>query len=248
MRAPLYLLFFSLLFLSCTNADKLAFEPKTYQNDKCSDCPTISIAIPNMLETSTIANTINNALKEEIIAQLTFDDNGQSFDTIEGAMQSFSNGYEQLKAKFPDETVKWEATIKGEIIYEDTHVVTIACDSYIFTGGAHGYGSIRYLNFDKKKGLELENWELFADAEDFKRFAELKFRIQENIPQDDNINSTGYMFENEEFYLPENIGFTDDGLLLHYNQYDVASYADGPIVVKLPYDEIKNYLARRIKS
>jgi len=248
MRALLHSLLFIVLFFSCTNTNKLAFKPKEYHQDKCSDCPIIEITIPNALETSAISNAINTALREEIIGQLTFDDNGQSMEHIPEAMQSFSNGYGKLRTKFPDETVPWEAKIKGEVIYENDHLVTIACDTYVFTGGAHGYNSIRYLNFDKKKGIELENWELFANLEDFKRFAELKFRIQEAIPQDDNINSTGLMFENEEFYLPENMGFTDNGLLLRYNQYDVASFADGPIIITLPYTEIKNYLAKKIKS
>lgn len=248
MRALFFPIFFTLLFFSCTNSNKLAVEPVEYGSTPCADCPLISIRIPNVLEETTIAHTINTALKEEIIAQLTFDDEQTPSGDIDGAMESFKNGYLQLKSKFPDEAVKWEAEINASIAYEDENILTIACDAYIFTGGAHGYGSIRFLNFDKKKEVELENWELFSDAEDFAYFAELKFRIQEHIPQDDNINSTGLMFENEEFYLPENIGYTDKGLQLRYNQYDVASYADGPIVLTLPYNEVKNYLSRKIKS
>ena len=55
------------------------------------------------------------------------------------------------------------------------------------------------------------------------------------------------MFENDEFYLPNNIGFTKNGLQLIYNQYEVASYADGPMSITLPYAEIRNYLAVEIK-
>ena len=50
------------------------------------------------------------------------------------------------------------------------------------------------------------------------------------------------MFENDEFYLPENIGFTQEGLQLFYEQYEVASYADGPIILTLKYKEIEPYL------
>ena len=54
------------------------------------------------------------------------------------------------------------------------------------------------------------------------------------------------MFERDEFYLPENIGLTENGLVLLYNQYEVASYADGAIELILPMNEVKNYLTRKI--
>jgi hypothetical protein len=56
------------------------------------------------------------------------------------------------------------------------------------------------------------------------------------------------MFEKDSFYLPENIGFTKEGVKLLYNQYEVASYADGTIELTLPYNEVKKYLSTKIKS
>ena len=56
------------------------------------------------------------------------------------------------------------------------------------------------------------------------------------------------MFDGETFYLPENIGFTQEGIQLLYNQYEVASYADGPIVLTLSYKEVKDYLTVKIKA
>ena len=105
-----------------------------------------------------------------------------------------------------------------------------------------------FLNFDKKKGTELENWELFKSTEKFEAFAEAKFREQEAIPKGESINHTGLMFEKDSFYLPENIGFTKDGLKLLYNPYEVASYDDGTIELVLSHSEIKKYLAKKPKS
>jgi hypothetical protein len=50
------------------------------------------------------------------------------------------------------------------------------------------------------------------------------------------------MFEDEKFYLPQNIFYTDKGLLLYYNSYEAASYADGPKELLLPYKEVNEYL------
>ncbi|MEX0362627.1 MAG: RsiV family protein, partial [Allomuricauda sp.] len=119
---------------------------------------------------------------------------------------------------------------------------------YTFTGGAHGYSAVTFLNFDKIKGQETEQWELFEDEEGFVNYAETKFRIQEGIPQDANINGTGFMFEGDHFHLSENLGYTQDGIQLIYNQYEIASYADGPKILTIPFAEANKYLKRPVKD
>ena len=234
-------LFVLLTFLSCKNENVLTTAPLVVNGEACEDCPKIDINIPEFIDESAASTTINTALREEIISLLTFDDETEA-TTIEEATFSFKKGYDETKMMFTDETTPWEATITGEITYEDKDFLSMALTSYLFTGGAHGYSSTTYLNFDKKQGTELENWELFKDPEQFEKFAETTFRKQEKVPQGAPINSTGFMFEEEIFTLPNNIGLTKEGLVLLYNQYEVASYADGPITITIPYNEVQNYL------
>lgn len=247
MKSQITYICIFILFLGCNNTGQLTFERNNFESYPCSDCPKVSISIPKVLGKVKVGTAIENALKEEVIFLLTFDNELEASD-IQEAIQSFNNGYVELKNKYPDETAGWEAKINGDISYEDRKTLTIQLNSYIFTGGAHGYSSTRFLNFDKKKGVELENWQLFRDTQGFEQFAESKFRVKEKIPQDKPINSTGFMFEQDSFYLPENIGFTQKGIVLHYNQYEVASYADGPIELILPYNEVKKYLTKKVKS
>ncbi len=235
------------LLLGCKNEDNLAFDAFTLEKNECSDCPVFSIQIPKAQGKTSLALAINRAVKEEIISLLLFEEEGEA-NTLEGAMASFKTGYSETKERFSDENTPWEATVKGNISYEDTTHLTIEISAYIFTGGAHGYSSQMFLNFDKEKGKEIESWELFANQEDFEIFAEQKFREKEAIPADKSINHTGLMFEKDRFYLPENIGFTEDGIQLLYNPYEVASYADGPIVLTLPFKEVRPYLATNTKS
>ncbi len=247
MKAPIRLFLSFLLLLGCNDDHKLTFEPHTIADNDCPECPNILIEIPKSLEQSKLTETINTTIEEELISLMVFDDEIEA-SSIAEAIQSFKNGYEEIKKLYPDETAGWEAKIAGEVSFEDKNTITIALNSYLFTGGAHGYTTRSFLNFNKRKGKELENWELFKDQRHFENFAEAKFRIQEDIPQDKPINSTGFMFEQDEFHLPENIGFTEKGLVLIYNQYEVASYADGAIELLLPYAEVTNYLVRKVKS
>lgn len=247
MKTPiLYVLCLSMLF-SCKNEHTLTFETFTFESEVCANCPQVSITIPKALEKNKISETINTALEEEIITLLLFDEEVEA-NSVSDAITSFKEGFLELQEQYTDENTIWEAKIDAVITYEDASVLTVELIAYLFTGGAHGYTSVRLLNFDKKKGNELENWQLFKDKDDFQKYVETQFRSQEKIPQDRPINDTGFMFDNNSFYLPENIGYTKDGLHLIYNQYEVASYADGPIEVLLPYAKIKKYLAIKTKS
>lgn len=242
---PCFLLLIALW--SCKNEGQLVLEPQEIRSDSCGDCPEVVINIPKALNNDPLSAAINNAIREEVLSLLIYDDQMEA-NTIEEAILSFKNGYLELKRLYPDEPIGWEAKIDGTLTYEDKNVLTIQVDSYSFTGGAHGFSTTRFLNFDKNRAVEMNTEELFIDPLAFQDFAEAKFREQENIPTTESINSTGFMFENDVFYLPLNIGFTDDGLQLVYERYEVASYADGPIMLTLPFAEIGRFLKLKVPS
>lgn len=241
MKSFRHLFLLMLLCAGCGKEEKLVFEDRIYQGENCSECPEIIVKVPLALDKRKISETVNYALKEEVVSLLTFDEDQQPEDIPE-AVASFRKGFEMLQLEFPDETVPWEANIEAIVTFENKDLLSIGLNSYIFTGGAHGYGATRFLNFKKKSGQEVDNSELFKNHKKFVEFAETQFRIQQNIPPDQPINSTGFMFEQNEFYLPENIGFAENGLKLLYNPYEVASYADGTIELLLPYKDIEKYI------
>ncbi|NKI26485.1 DUF3298 and DUF4163 domain-containing protein [Arenibacter sp. 6A1] len=247
MNTKLAFLLLPLFFLSCTNQDKLVFEPLEFKEASCDNCPKVTVQIPKALENHALASIINNTLREEVISMLSYDDEFEP-TTIEEAIRSFNNGYSDMKKLYAEEPVGWEAIIDGTVTYEDDTIITIKLNSYSFTGGAHGYTSTQFFNFDKKNNIEVNTLDFIDDLDQFRLYAEIKFREQEKIPSDKSINTTGFMFENNLFYLPENIGFTKEGLQLYYEQYEVASYADGPILLNLPFQEIQPYLSLKIKS
>ncbi len=238
---PCFVLFVVLLSCKKEQKETLTFKPNSFQSESCTMCPVVSITIPEAIEKSKLGLTINDAITQAVVLELIYDDAVEA-NTLEDAVQSFKNGFLELREMYPDESLGWEANIEGELSYEDAAIVTIKIDSYIFTGGAHGQSTTRFLNFDKKKGVQIETSALFEEEPKLLTYVENKFRLQEQIPEGTSINSTGFMFENNAFYLPENIGYTKKGLLLLYEEYEVASYAEGPIEVLLPYTEVQGFL------
>ena len=235
-----------LFSVSCEEESTLLMEPVVYTNAGCDDCPEVSIEYPKVIEDTKIGRAVNAGIEEEIIGLLTFSDSLEVTDLNE-AVNSFSQGYSELKSVYPDETVPWEARIKAEVSFENSHILSVRLDSYLFTGGAHGYTSTNFLNFDIDKGEKINTQKLFRDLLAFRSHAESAFRKQENIPPDSPINSTGFMFELDSFYLPANIGLTPKGILLLYNQYEVASYADGQIQLTIPFKEAKKFVTPGMK-
>lgn len=214
-----------------------------YEAAACEDCPLVRISIPEADDKSALGTSVNRAIREEIIELLDFDQDKNAGD-IPQAIEAFTKGFQNLQEEFPEELTGWEAKVDGIKSYEDPAVLTIKLSTYVFTGGAHGYGATTYLNFDKKTGKEISGSELFKDPDAFKEFAEIAFRKQYDISSGAPINSTGFMFQANRFILPENIGLTAESVVLHFNPYEAASYADGSLILEIPMEEALPYLSK----
>ena len=130
----------------------------------------------------------------------------------------------------------WEAQIDGEVIYKSPEIISLAITSYINTGGAHGISIVSFLNFKAATGEKISNEQLITDLEGFKKVVKPYFDktiTNENIP----------IFDTNNFHLPINIGYTEDGLVLLYNTYEIAPYSSGIIEFRIPLEDVQPFLA-----
>lgn len=241
MRILLSLILLS-AFVACQPTEELQLESRQYSGPQCETCPSVTISVLEALGDRPLDEAINTAQREEIITLLDYDQELDPAD-IPGAIEAFQSAFRKIQEEFPEELTGWEAMADTDLGYYDSHVVSLKMETYVFTGGAHGLGTTRYLNFERNTGKELEAMELFKDPEAFAAYAESSFRKQYGIPSDAPINSTGFMFEDDQFKLPQNIGFRNEGMVLHYNPYEAASYADGALVLEFPHEAVRPFLA-----
>lgn len=235
------------LFLILTSCNKeLSFENETFEKESSipckTDCPKISIDVPIAKNIPIVADSINKKVFSVIKEIVYFGEDPSKTNDYKALATSFIASYEEMHKKFPTDTFGWEGKIKGDVEFESDQIIDIKIDHYTFTGGAHGYQGFRSLLFNPKTGKTIFNDQLFKNEKEFKAFAEKEFRTKYKIPTKANINATGLMFENDKFQLPQNIFYTDEGLLLYYNSYEAASYADGPKELLFPYDKVSQYL------
>ncbi len=235
---------------SCTKRESFTFEKQNFAVDQLLDCKTIDCAsleinLLKIEDDSQISSTINKEIEKVACAVLNIGEN-QPEGSMKQAMQQFNSSYQKISNEFPDEIVPYEATIDCELSFQCESLISIIMDSYVFTGGAHGYGGISYINVDPKTGKRISNKELFKEYSEFESYAEKIFRSQNEILDGESINSTGFFFENDKFALPENIGFTENEIILYYNPYEISSYAEGAVEIKLNKEEVASFCAFEI--
>ncbi|MXN91356.1 DUF4163 domain-containing protein [Flavobacterium sp. Sd200] len=225
----------------------LSFEPKEYSKKTAlpgkEPRTYVSISIPEATGGSPAASdTINNKIFRTVRSIVYFGEkptNAKSYDEL---MDSFIKSYEELAKEFPDEALSWEAKIKATVDYKTDSLINIKLNNYMFTGGAHGYEGDRSLLFNAQTGRSLVYKDIFKDEKGFTALAEKKFRAKYKIPEGQSINATGLMFEGDKFVLPQNIFFKENGLLLYYNAYEIAAYAEQQKEILIPYSEADTFL------
>lgn len=234
------------LCLSGCKSEQLTFETRKFRKEivQKKDTTRIEIEVAVAQNKSAAADSINVLFFKKISPLFTFDSTVTAKDYTTVCSQ-FIKEYSKLVSDMPDYSTPWDATAIGKTGYQSDKVINLTIDYYSFTGGAHGNGGSLSYFVDPKTGKQIKKEDLFTDVKAFTQLAEQKFRAQQKIPSGSNINETGYWFDKDSFYLPKNIFYTDKGILLLYNQYEIAPYADGPIELTIPYNEAGKFLKIR---
>jgi hypothetical protein len=208
----------------------------------CDSCPKVTVTVPVAAGDEAVAKRINDSVFAAV--QKVLGEEGKQFTNYDSLLGNFMNMYKQMKAELSEDAViGWEATVKGNLVKQTDSLINIKLETYTMTGGAHPNTNTFSLLFDPATGNQLLLNDVIKNVPALTVFAEKNFREEFKIPVNASINSTMFTFENDKFVLPQNIFFNNDGLLLHYNPYEIGPYVIGAQELKLPYAEIKNYLA-----
>jgi hypothetical protein len=241
----IFLLFTAII--SCKKEEVITLTSESFSEEyqgscKGNNCAKVSIDYIKVLGKKEAINKINFTIGSSIIYFLNSDlEKKIRAVTISEAANAFLKSYKTDKKEFPDLS-PYTAEISVSNSYSSAQIISIKNEFYNYIGGVHGNTTLSFLNFNPSTGAILTKNSLLKNKKEFTAFAEKTFRKEKNISKNDPINSTGFWFENDTFSLPESIGFSKTHLILIYNQYEIASYADGPIEIKIPMEEAKPYL------
>ncbi|MEZ4875014.1 MAG: DUF4163 domain-containing protein [Flavobacteriaceae bacterium] len=247
MKFPSRFAVFLLLFWGCKEKPMLSFTLEGFTEKElaiCENDPCAKVTIDYVKASgeSPMAKKINATMEAFIIEKL-FLDRGKSpsAKTMEEAAQQFV--LSEKDSNYLNEfEVPSEASVAISELFQNRRLMSLQCNSYFYTGGAHGYGSTSFKNFDLDSGEELPLEELFKNYRTFLKFAEEKFREAYHIPKEESINASGFDFGEAIFSLPDTMGVDSENLIFVYNPYEIASYAEGPIELRISLKEANPYL------
>ncbi len=228
------MLLFTFLMFSCKKEEeKLSFSEVQITTNSNT---LVEVFIPKASGNTIISKAINTKI-ENFIASLFKLEKADTLNkpaSLTQQIDAFNKEYQNFSKIFPETTQQWEAQIDGEVIFQSKDIISIAITAYLNTGGAHGNTTITFLNFEASTGKQILKENLFTDIEAFKIVTKPYF--------DNTVSDTSILLDPEVYELPQNIGFSEEGVILLYNTYEIAPYATGVIEFIVPFEKANEYL------
>ena len=156
-------------------------------------------------------------------------------------VKEFNGMYNDMKQDGMPEVPELASSIKITKDYETDKVVTFLYNSYENGGGAHGGAVGSGMTFRKSDGRRID-WDLFSTV---KMQSIIRDGLKEyfEVKTDDEL--AGCLTLNDSYILPMPVTpplFGKDGIIVTYQQYEIASYAAGMPSFVIPYKKAKDMM------
>jgi len=169
-----------------------------------------------------------------------YDEHKSCDENLQNISQLFIVNYQSLEQELNPDSIEigssynWEIIKNNKIVYHGKQYISFMNEQYAFTGGAHGNTMRDYYTYDLKNQKLLTSGAIFI-SDSCSAIIELQKRSLTKAGIDlGNLWDDGFKCDN--FYL------LNKGIVFHYNQYEIASYAAGPMDVFVSFKEIQPYL------
>ncbi|WP_029278554.1 RsiV family protein [Pedobacter borealis] len=217
---------------------------KAFANQPKSPAAEISFEYLESKNNDEYGNWLNSELKKISGLKLTVD-RSIGFKNIAAAyFKDYKTQVtEQSKNSRGDDFQAWmnyTNNSQQSVNYNDNGYVVIEFLADAYTGGAHGnYSSLMFcLDVKNKKQMVLSDI-IKIDSNTLQGVLERNLRKEYNIKAKNALSTVLF----DDFIKPNNnFYFNANGIAFMYNPYEVASYAQGQIVIFIPYSDLKTYL------
>lgn len=235
-----------LLFLFFGCAQPLVFVRKQYNSSYQPNYTTSYNSANIKMEVLEAKNddNINKIIFENIKELSNFiDSQNLTITNYNQLTKGFVDVYKNAKNSKPENNLKnWNFELESNVEFETEEFVNIGINYSTSYDDLHSFGGKRSLVFNKLTGAQLKNEDIFSNLHLVSKLVEAKFRAKYNVNAALSLNKQGYCFENNSFYLTNNIFFTIEGIKFLYNINEISSYEKGSFEVILTYQEIDKYL------
>lgn len=128
--------------------------------------------------------------------------------------------------------------------FVNNKILSAKIEFYYFTGGAHGATTFEFLNYNTTTGEQINWQDVFKKDSDYLKIISdySKNNLDQQLLKPDEPQSDSGWIEqgtaptNDNYNT--NVGFNKDGVVVIFQQYQVAAYAAGPQEVTVPYSQL----------
>jgi len=177
-----------------------------------------------------VRNNLDLYIRHDLVGRLrgyVQEEVGNRLNRPEELTAAFLAEHRAFVQEFPDATADWSIDIAVDAIYNSAKVVTLDITESAYTGGAHPNSRRQLATFEVPTGQFLGVDDLAVDVAGLTRIVEERFRRARNLGEDEDLAAAGFWFTDKRFTLPDNIGVVSDGMIFHWNAYEIAPYSMG---------------------
>lgn len=254
MKNFLFVLLLGIVFVSCDKKtgekqkSVVAYEMKNFRVESSGGCASDSLQCAsyevNFPEFSGLDSTVAKKIRREVDATVSMGNPEAVGKTMNQIGEEFVRDYEDFKKEMPDASGGWyyNADVSVSLLTDTLISLTVAED--YFTGGAHGGSGTYFININPETGAEFTLDNLFKPGyiEPLTNAGDEIFRRTRELADTASLNENYFEFPDDKFQLNQNYGFTKEGIIFYYNNYEIAPYAAGPTQVLIPYQRIKEWI------
>jgi len=224
------------------------------ENRDCGEengrCARVRVVYPETTGGSTeaVRENIDLFIGHDLVSRMrgfVSEDVGNGIGDTEGLAAAFLAQHRAFIAEFPESAAEWSIDIEAKIIFNTPEVTTIDIAEFAYTGGAHPNSRRRLVSFDVATGQHLGVEDLTTDIDTITAMVERQLRIDRGLGADADLEAAGFWFPDEGFTLPDNLGITSDGVVFHWDAYEIAPYSMGPTDVIVPAGELAEFIDRK---
>lgn len=127
----------------------------------------------------------------------------------------------------------YEGLAKYKVYYNKDCILSVVYDNYTYTGGAHGNTIRSSETWNLKNGGKIKLNEFFNNSPDYKDY--IFNHIRNEIQKDPSIYFDDYDKLILDTFQTENFYYTPKGVVIYFQQYDIAPYSSGIREFLIPY-------------
>jgi hypothetical protein len=210
---------------------------------------------PRMLIIMTVQNIPSRGRLGDLVRNAVF--NGLDCEVYgEKVIADYRSQYQEegkqalAEGRAPSESWNWEysETVEGmEIVLERDLAGISGCfvirrSREYYLGGAHGMREDQYFLFDtvKNKRIVLDELIRKNSRMSLRHLIAARLRDRAGIEGNVPLSQGGFFTDLPE--IPKNFFLASNGLGFHWDPYEIAPYAAGPVEIVISYDELTDVL------